>query len=76
MSSNTSAALTGQVKWFSEEKGYGFITREDGCGDVFVHHTDVDMKGFRALKQGEEVQFEIGHGSKGPKAVRVRVVTK
>jgi len=66
--------MTGKVKWFDEKKGFGFIERDDGQGDLFVHHSDVDMKGFRALKDGEMVEFGVGTGKKGPKAVRVKVI--
>jgi CspA family cold shock protein len=66
--------LTGQVKWFDAKKGFGFIERADGSGDLFVHHSDVDMTGFRQLQEGETVEFEVGEGKKGPKAVRCRVV--
>jgi len=67
-------SLTGTVKWFDAKKGFGFITCADGRGDMFVHHSDVSMKGFRQLNEGEVVEFEIGPGKKGPKAVNVKVV--
>jgi len=60
----------GQVKWFSSEKGYGFIER-DGKEDVFVHHTQISMDGFRTLDAGEVVEFEIITGDRGPKAQNV-----
>jgi cold shock protein len=61
----------GTVKWFSDEKGYGFISREGGS-DVFVHHTAIEGSGFRTLKDGERVEFEITEGQKGPQAANVR----
>ena len=61
---------TGTVKWFSNEKGYGFIER-DGQEDVFVHHSDIQMDGFRTLEPGEEVEFDVIAGDKGPKAQNV-----
>lgn len=64
------ARETGTVKWFSNEKGYGFITRTNG-EDVFVHYTDIVGEGFRSLKEGEDVDFEVIIGDRGPKAHRV-----
>lgn len=64
---------TGIVKWFSREKGYGFVRRESG-EEVFVHHTDIDGDGFRSLQQGEAVEFEIVSSDRGPRAGRVRRV--
>lgn len=61
----------GTVKWFSDSKGYGFIQTEDGS-DVFVHHTAIDGSGFRSLKEGQEVEFEITEGRKGPQATNVK----
>ena len=61
---------SGKVKWFSDQKGYGFIAREDDA-DVFVHHTSIVMDGFRTLKQGEDVTYELRDGAKGPQAVNV-----
>lgn len=62
--------MKGKVKWFNDAKGYGFIAREDGP-DVFVHHTAIQMEGFRTLKEGDEVEFEIAQGPKGPQAANV-----
>jgi cold shock protein len=61
---------TGKVKWFNNTKGYGFIERENG-GDVFVHYTAIQGEGFKSLKEGETVQFDVSDGEKGPQAVNV-----
>jgi len=63
----------GIVKWFSDKKGYGFIEQEDGP-DVFVHHSKINATGFKSLKEGDRVTFEIEEGEKGPAAVNVTVV--
>ncbi|MFA6009049.1 MAG: cold shock domain-containing protein [Desulfobacteraceae bacterium] len=60
----------GTVKWFSDKKGYGFIEQEDGS-DVFVHHTSIDMPGFRTLSEGERVAFEIETSTRGSSAKNV-----
>lgn len=62
----------GQVKWFNDSKGYGFITPSDGSSDLFVHHSDVQMEGFKTLSEGQTVEFEVTEGQKGPRAVNVR----
>lgn len=64
----------GVVKWFSAEKGYGFITPSDGGRDLFVHHTQIQMDGYRNLEQGQKVLFEPQEGDRGPQAVEVTVV--
>ncbi len=61
----------GTVKWFSNQKGYGFITTEDGK-DVFVHHTSIIGEGYKTLKEGQSVEFEIGQGPKGEHATNVK----
>lgn len=66
---------TGTVKWFSGEKGYGFIEREDG-DDVFVHHSDIAGAGFKSLNEGDKVSFEVEQGDKGPKATNVTVTVE
>jgi CspA family cold shock protein len=63
----------GQVKWFSEKKGYGFITQEDG-NDVFVHYSAIGTEGFKTLREGDEVEFEVSQGEKGLQATNVKVV--
>lgn len=65
------ARETGTVKWFSKEKGYGFIHRSNG-EDIFVHHSDIEARGFRTLRQGESVEFEVKVAEKGPRAAGVR----
>ena len=66
------ARLNGTVKWFNDAKGYGFITRDDGQKDVFVHHSGIQMGGFRSLAEGDKVSFEIVQGEKGPQASDVQ----
>jgi CspA family cold shock protein len=63
---------TGTVKWFSDDKGYGFITPADGTKDLFVHHSDVAGEGFRTLAEGAEVTYESSSGDKGPRAINVQ----
>jgi CspA family cold shock protein len=63
----------GIVKWFSDQKGYGFIEQEDGP-DVFVHHSSIDGAGFKSLNEGDRVSFETAQGQKGSAAVNVTVV--
>ncbi|MBI3088552.1 MAG: cold-shock protein [Candidatus Omnitrophica bacterium] len=61
----------GTVKWFNDQKGYGFITPEDGSKDVFVHYSAVQGDGFKSLRDGQLVEFEVTHGPKGPQAANV-----
>jgi len=63
--------MQGKVKWFSSEKGYGFITPDDGSKDVFVHHSNIKMAGFKTLAEEQAVEFEVGQGQKGPQALNV-----
>jgi CspA family cold shock protein len=63
----------GQVKWFDQKKGYGFITREDG-DDLFVHYSAINRDGFKTLDEGDEVEFEISEGKKGLQATNVTVM--
>ncbi len=63
---------TGTVKWFSSEKGYGFITQDDGGPDVFVHSSAIAAEGYRNLEEGQRVQFDVTQGQKGPQAANVR----
>ncbi len=62
---------TGTVKWFNDQKGFGFITPEDGGRDCFVHHSAIQAQGFRTLAEGDRVEFEITEGAKGPAAENV-----
>lgn len=63
----------GTVKWFNNQKGYGFITGEDG-NDVFVHYSGLEMEGFKSLEEGATVEYEVTEGAKGPQATSVKVV--
>jgi CspA family cold shock protein len=62
---------TGVVKWFNAEKGYGFISQDDGP-DVFVHFSAIEMQGYKTLEEGQRVEFEVTQGQKGPQAANVR----
>jgi len=65
--------LKGKVKWFDAKKGYGFISQDDG-NDVFVHFSALNMDGFRTLEEGQEVEFEVQNGTKGPQAANVSIL--
>ena len=62
----------GTVKWFNDQKGYGFITADDSGKDVFVHHSGIEASGFKSLQEGDRVSFEIEQGAKGPAAAKVK----
>lgn len=63
--------ITGVVKWFNDEKGFGFITRDDGEKDVFCHHSAIHGEGFKSLAEGQAVEFDVIQGQKGPAAENV-----
>ncbi len=65
---------TGKVKWFSDEKGFGFITPSDGGKDLFAHHSAIQMAGYKSLKEGQQVEFEVRQGPKGLQAANIRVI--
>ena len=67
-------SVTGTIKWFNDQKGFGFITREDGEKDCFVHYTAIQGEGFKSLREGERVEFDVVQGEKGPAAENVRIV--
>jgi len=69
---DTKAMSEGTVKWFNAEKGFGFITPDEGGPDIFVHHTAIQTKGFRSLDEKARVSFEIVQGPKGPQAANVQ----
>lgn len=65
---------TGTVKWFSSDKGYGFIEPESGGEDLFVHFSEIEMQGYKTLEDGQKVSFEVSEGRKGPQASSVKPV--
>ena len=67
---------TGTVKWFNASKGYGFITPTDGGDDVFAHFSAIEMDGYKTLKEGQQVEFEVQEGPKGPQASNIHALAK
>jgi CspA family cold shock protein len=67
---------TGTVKWFSATKGYGFIAPNEGGDDVFAHFSAIQMDGFRTLKEGQKVEFEVTQGPKGPQALNIQAIAE
>ena len=63
---------TGTVKWFNPDKGFGFITPEDGGKDLFVHHSEIQMGGYKSLNENQKVEYVVGEGQKGPCATNVK----
>jgi cold shock protein len=68
--------VKGKVKWFSDQKGYGFLAKDDGSGDVFVHFSSITGEGYKTLAEGDAVEFEVVDSDKGPKAANVVKVAK
>lgn len=64
----------GTVKWFNADKGFGFITNDEDGKDLFVHHSEIQADGFKTLRDGQKVEFEVGQGQKGPCANKVRAI--
>ena len=62
----------GTVKWFNDQKGFGFIAPEDGGDDLFIHHSNIDADGYKSLEEGSQVEYESAEGKKGPEATKVR----
>ncbi|ACC98989.1 Cold-shock DNA-binding domain protein [Elusimicrobium minutum Pei191] len=64
----------GKIKWFNDQKGYGFVTPEDGSADLFVHYQEIQGEGFKTLAEGQAVEFDVAKSEKGPKATNVRKI--
>jgi CspA family cold shock protein len=64
----------GKVKWFNDQKGFGFITPDDGSADLFAHFQEIQSEGFKSLAEGQEVEFEVTSSEKGPKATKIRKI--
>lgn len=64
----------GKVKWFNDQKGFGFITPDDGSADLFAHFQEIQSDGFKSLAEGQEVEFEVSSSDKGPKATKIRKI--
>jgi len=65
---------TGTVKWFNDSKGFGFITPDDGGKDLFAHHSNIQMDGYKSLKEGQKVSFDVTQGQKGPAAANIKAL--
>jgi len=63
---------TGTVKWFNDAKGFGFVTPDDGSAELFAHYSAINMDGFKSLKEGQKISFEITQGAKGKQAANIR----
>ena len=68
------SSIKGKVKWFNSTKGFGFIEPEDGGDDVFAHFSEIEMEGYKSLNEGQEVEYKLLDGEKGPKAANIKPV--